>query len=463
MRLSGANANNGTNAGAFATNTNNAASNSNANVSAPLYFAVRKRLDGVKDLATWQKMTNAQKDAGRPVTVRTLPSKAKQTLRHSEPQKQTMKRYGNLFERVVEYGNLEQAFHNAARHKTRRSEVIEYGSHLEANLLQLQRELITGTYRTSEYKTFIIYEPKERKIFKLPFRDRVVHWAIMQVIEPFIVSNLTTDTYSAIPERGIHKGLTKLQAAMWNDPEECKYCLKLDARHYYQSINHNILKEKYSRMFNDNELLWLLNEIIDSIQTADIEDLTAIYLLEEDIDPETGIPIGNYLSQYSGNYYFSSFDHWIKERKYVKYYFRYMDDIVIFGKTKEELFTLKKEIDVYFSNELKLNIKGNWQVFPSYVRGVDFLGYRTFYKYTLLRKSTCLEMKKKMTAIRNKVESGNMMNYSEWCSINSYKGWLKYADTFRLYRKYIVPLLPYADDYYIRNIKPNTKKGLRAA
>ena len=220
---------------------------------------------------------------------------------------------------------------------------------------------------------------------------------------------------------------------------------------------------KYSRMFNDNELLWLLNEIIDSIETAEIEDLTAIYLLEEDIDPETGIPIGNYLSQYSGNYYFSSFDHWIKEQKHVKYYFRYMDDMVIFGKTKEELFALKKEIDIYFRNELKLNIKENWQVFPSYVRGVDFLGYRTFYKYTLLRKSTCLEMEKKMTAIRNKVEAGNMMNYSEWCSINSYKGWLKYADTFRLYQKYVVPLLPYADDYYIRNIKPNTKKGLKAS
>ena len=250
---------------------------------------------------------------------------------------------------------------------------------------------------------------------------------------------------------------------MWNDPEECRYCLKLDARHYYQSINHDLLKEKYSRMFNDNELLWLLNEIIDSIETAEIEDLTAIYLLEEDIDPETGIPIGNYLSQYSGNYYFSSFDHWIKEQKHVKYYFRYMDDMVIFDKTKEELFALKKEIDIYFRNELKLNIKENWQVFPSYVRGVDFLGYRTFYKYTLLRKSTCLEMEKKMTAIRNKVEAGNMMNYSEWCSINSYKGWLKYADTFRLYQKYVVPLLPYADDYYIRNIKPNTKKGLKAS
>ena len=105
---------------------------------------------------------------------------------------------------------------------------------------------------------------------------------------------------------------------------------------------------------------------------------------------------------------------------------------------------------------------GTWKQYP-YTRGVDFLGYRTFYKYTLLRKSTCLEMEKKMTAIRNKVEAGNMMNYSEWCSINSYKGWLKYADTFRLYQKYVVPLLPYADDYYIRNIKPNTKKGLNAA
>lgn len=376
-----------------------------------------------------------------------------------------MKRYDHLFEKICDIENLRKAHKNAKKGKGWYKEVQEIDKDPDKYLKQIREMLINHTYRTSEYEVFYKDDGrKKRKIYKLPyFPDRICQWAILQVIEPCIVSNLTTDTYSAIPERGIHKGLTKLQAAMWNDPEECKYCLKLDARHYYQSINHNILKEKYSRMFNDNELLWLLNEIIDSIQTADIEDLTAIYLLGEDIDPETGIPIGNYLSQYSGNYYFSSFDHWIKERKYVKYYFRYMDDIVIFGKTKEELFTLKKEIDVYFSNELKLNIKGNWQVFPSYVRGVDFLGYRTFYKYTLLRKSTCQEMKKKMTAIRNKVEAGNMMNYSEWCSINSYKGWLKYADSFRLYQAYVVPLLPYADEYYRCNIKPNTKKGRKAA
>lgn len=261
---------------------------------------------------------------------------------------------------------------------------------------------------------------------------------------------------------GVHKALSKLQNAMWNDVPHCQYCLKIDARHYYQSVNHEILKEKYSRMFKDNELLWLLGEIIDSITTAEIEDLSAIYLLEEDIDPNTGIPIGNYLSQYSGNYYFSSFDHWIKEEKKVKYYFRYMDDICIFGETKEELHELRKEIDVYFRENLKIRIKDNWQVFPTYVRGVDFLGYRTFLNYTLLRKSTCNDMKRKLTAIRLKVESGNMMNYSEWCCINSYKGWLKWCDSFRLQQKYVVPLLPYADDYYTRNIKPN-KKGSKAA
>lgn len=376
-----------------------------------------------------------------------------------------MKRYDHLFEKICDIENLRKAHKNAKKGKGWYKEVQEIDKDPDKYLEQIQEMLINHTYRTSEYEVFYKDDGrKKRKIYKLPyFPDRICQWAILQVIEPCIINNLTTDTYSAIPDRGIHKALHKMQDAMWNHPEECKYCLKLDARHYYQSINHDLLKEKYSRMFNDSELVWLLTEIIDSIQTADIEDLTAIYLLEEDVDPETGIPIGNYLSQYSGNFYFSSFNHWIKEQKHIRYYFRYMDDIVIFAKTKEELVELRKEIDVYFRDELKLNIKGNWQVFPTFVRGVDFLGYRTFYKYTLLRKTTCIDMTKKLTALRVKVESGNMMNYSEWCSLNSYKGWLISCDSFRLYQKYIEPLLPYADDYYKYNIKPKSKKGQKAA
>lgn len=273
-----------------------------------------------------------------------------------------MKRYDHLFEKICDIENLRKAHKNAKKGKGWYKEVQEIDKDPDKYLEQIQEMLINHTYRTSEYEVFYKDDGrKKRKIYKLPyFPDRICQWAILQVIEPCIINNLTTDTYSAIPDRGIHKALHKMQDAMWNHPEECKYCLKLDARHYYQSINHDLLKEKYSRMFNDSELVWLLTEIIDSIQTADIEDLTAIYLLEEDVDPETGIPIGNYLSQYSGNFYFSSFDHWIKEQKHIRYYFRYMDDIVIFAKTKEELVELRKEIDVYFRDELKLNIKGNW-------------------------------------------------------------------------------------------------------
>ena len=217
-------------------------------------------------------------------------------------------------------------------------------------------------------------------------------------------------------------------------------------------------------MFKDKDLLWLLDEIIDSINTADDEDLVLIYMLEENIDPNTGIPIGNYLSQYSGNYYFSDFDHWMKEVKYVKYYFRYMDDIVVLGSSKEELRQLLIEINKYFIQNLRLELKRNYQIFPTYVRGVDYLGYRSFGSYTLLRKSTCKNMKKRMTQIRRKVESGEMMNYSEWCSINSYKGWLKHCNSFRLSRKYIEPLKSYADAYYESQIKRSTKnEGLRKA
>lgn len=375
-----------------------------------------------------------------------------------------MKRYDNLYEKIYDIENLRKAHQHAKKGKGWYQEVKMIDENPEYYLGLLQQMLINHTYKTSNYEVFYKTEGKKtRKIYKLPyFPDRICQWAILQVIEPCIINNLTDDTYSAIPKRGIHKALSKLQNAMWNDVPHCQYCLKIDARHYYQSVNHEILKEKYSRMFKDDELLWLLGEIIDSITTAEIEDLSAIYLLEEDIDPNTGIPIGNYLSQYSGNYYFSSFDHWIKEEKKVKYYFRYMDDICIFGETKEELHELRKEIDVYFRENLKIRIKDNWQVFPTYVRGVDFLGYRTFLNYTLLRKSTCNDMKRKLTAIRLKVESGNMMNYSEWCCINSYKGWLKWCDSFRLQQKYVVPLLPYADDYYTHNIKPN-KKGSKAA
>lgn len=373
-----------------------------------------------------------------------------------------MKRQGNLFEQICSMDNLRKAHENAKKGKGWYEEVKQIDADPDKYLNELQAMLRSHTYHTSKYTSFTLKEgKKERKIYKLPyFPDRICQWAIMQVIEPFLLRHMTADTYSAIPNRGIHKCLNNVKRAVHNDVMGCRYCLKLDVHHYYPSLNHEVLKMKFRRLFKDSELLWLLDEITDSISTADIDDLRNVWLMDEDIDEETGVPIGNYFSQYCGNFYLTSFDHWLKEEKRVKHYFRYMDDIVIFGKTKEELHRLRIEIDRYFVNNLLLHMKSNWQIFPSYVRGVDFVGYRVFLNYTLLRKSTCLNMEKKMLAIHDKThKDNNLMNYSDYCSINSYDGWLKSCDSHRLKEKYLSPVRGDTDRYYNEVIKPKTKKG----
>ena len=373
-----------------------------------------------------------------------------------------MKRYGNLYTQICSLDNLREAHKNAKKGKGWYEEVKMVDSAPEFYLLQIQQMLVNHTFKTSSYEIFYKQEGnKNRKIYKLPyFPDRIVQWAVLQVIEPYLIKNLTDDTYSAIPQRGIHLALDRLTDAMWNDVPGCQYCLKIDARHYYQSIDHDILKSKYRRIFKDEELFWILDEFIDSIDTADLDDLLR---LETEPEEHKGLPIGNYHSQYGGNFYFSSFDHWLKEEKGVKHYFRYMDDIVIFGETKEELHALFKEIQGYFKSELKLTIKDNWQIFPTYIRGVDFLGYRIFLGYILLRKSTAQKLESKMTAIQDKCERGENINYSEWCCINSYKGWLVHCNGFRVEQKYIAKLLPFSEEYYQTNIKNKNKNKNRKA
>ena len=170
-----------------------------------------------------------------------------------------------------------------------------------------------------------------------------------------------------------------------------------------------------------------------------------------------GIPIGNYVSQYDGNFNLSVVDHWLKEVKGVKYYFRYMDDMVIFGSSKEELHKLKRELDEFMAVNLKQVLKHNWQVFPTKVRGVDFVGYRFFGEYTLLRKSTCKTFKRRMLSISSKRENNVSPTYSEWCSFNSYVGWLQHCDSFRLYQKYVEPNVEYMHNYYLKEVKGNAE------
>lgn len=380
----------------------------------------------------------------------------------------------DLFNSICSMDNLYRAYQNAKSGKGWYKEVKQIEKRPFYYLAGLQYMLKNHLFKTSEYEIFILNEgKKKRDVYKLPFfPDRIAQWAILQVIEPFLLANMTADTYSAIPGKGIQPIVNDLRGyyktkrvdgkkkSVWvpsillTDEENTRYCYKIDLHHYYQSINHEVLKQKFRKVFKDPELLWLLDEIADSINTATEEDLIELSLSGEiEVDPNTGIPIGNYMSQYSGNFYLSSFDHWVKEELHVKHYYRYMDDVVIFASSKEELHEIHRKVTAYTRDYLHLNIKGNYQIFPTKVRGVDFVGYRFFGEYTLLRKSTTINFKRKMRACRKKMENNIPPTYSEWCSFNSYKGWLGNCDSYRLFKKYMEPLIEYMQNYYEREVK----------
>lgn len=292
-----------------------------------------------------------------------------------------MKRKGYLFERICSMENLLQAFQNASNGKRKRDEVKRFEADLDTNLRQLQVELTTRTYTTSAYEVFVKYEPKRREIYKLPFRDRVVQWAIMQVLEPVWTPQFTSDTHACIRGRGIHSLLRQLRTDLRRDPDGTRYCLKIDVRKFYPSIDHGILKQVIRRKLKDPDVLWLLDGIIDSA---------------------SGVPIGNYISQYFANLYLSELDHLLKEDVGVRYYYRYADDIVLLSDSKEYLSGVLVYINHYLNDSRLLTLKSNFQIYPVESRGIDFAGYVTYHTHCLARKRNKQGLCRELAALRKK-------------------------------------------------------------
>lgn len=315
-----------------------------------------------------------------------------------------MKRINHLYSKICSLENLQLADKRARRGKSKYKEIKDFDKNKENKLLELQNRLINCEFKTSKYHIFKIKEDKERIIHKLPYYpDRIVHHAIMNILEPIFVKCFTANTYSCIKNRGVHKLLYKLRSNLKNI-EDTKYCLKIDIKKFYPSVDNLILKSLLERKFKDKKLLNLLYEIISS---AD------------------GLPLGNYLSQFLANFYLTYFDHWIKEVLKIKYVYRYCDDIVILHSNKDYLHNIRKEIQKYLWDNLKLDLKSNYQVFLISKRGIDYIGYKSFHRYTLLRK----KIKKNFIKMikHNKNDK----------SIASYNGWLSHCNSINLKRKYL--------------------------
>jgi hypothetical protein len=326
-----------------------------------------------------------------------------------------MKRYGNLYEKIYDIENIRLAHHNARKGKKHYDGVGIVDANPEYYFEQIHKMLKDKTFRNAPYHIFKRkFGTKEREIFKLPyFPDRIIHHCIMQIMEPIWKKSLIRDTYSSIKNRGLHDGVKRVKKAL-KDQEGTKFCLKLDIKKFYPSVDHNVLKQIIRKKIKCPDTLWLLDEIIDSTP---------------------GIPIGNYLSQYFGNIYLSGLDHFIKETLQVKYHFRYCDDLVLFASTKTALHQAIKAIKEYCSSSLLLSLKSSYQIYPVDIRGVDFLGYRFFHGFVLLRKSIVKNFKIKTNTIRKdweKLSATKVIN-----GLMSYYGWIKHADCKRLFDKYV--------------------------
>ena len=322
-----------------------------------------------------------------------------------------MKRISNLYSQIYAHENLEIADIKARRKKKSRYGIMIFDRDRNKNLHELSQSLKNHTYKTSKYDIFkmVVDSGKEREIYRLPYYpDRICHHAIMNILEPIWVNCFTADTYACIKGRGIHGAALKLKKLLRTKPYETSYCLKMDIRKFYPSVDHGKLKKIVRKKIKDNELLWLLDEIIDSAP---------------------GLPIGNYLSQFFANLYLTYFDHWIKEVLHVKYYFRYCDDMVILHESKNYLHEIKTLISNYLTDNLNLTMKNNWQVFPVDIRGIDFLGYRFYHTHTLLRKTIKQRFARKAAKLK-KVDRANLR-----VTLSSYWGWAKHCNSINLIKK----------------------------
>lgn len=331
-----------------------------------------------------------------------------------------MKRVGNIYSKITSKDNIAKAFVNAAKGKHDRKVVKTIKSNFNYYVEEVHNMLANKTYVPSPYIILKIQDgtrKKERIIFKPKFYpDQIIHWALMQQIEPIIMKGMYDLCCASVKNRGILRASRYLKKILVSDRKNTKYCLKLDIKKFYPSLDKEILKQKFRKKIKDNDVLHLLDIIIDS--------------------SEEGVPIGNYTSQWFANFYLQDLDHYIKEQLKVKYYVRYMDDMLLFHRNKKELHKIKLALEEFLAKE-HLKIKENWQLFKLDSRPLDFIGYRFYRGRTTLRSSNFLRIRRRIKKIYKKQK----INYLDACAVISYVGWLKHCNSHIFKEKYLKPYI----------------------
>lgn len=293
--------------------------------------------------------------------------------------------------------------------------MLQFEAKRELNLLRAIEDLREGTYKAGQYFVFKVFEPKERLIMALPFYDRVIQHMIVNIIEPIFNKRFITHSYACRKDKGVHEASNTLARWLYNlQVKQGKkiYAIKADIHHYFQSINHEILKTEIRRYISDNKVLKLLDYIID----------------HNGIFPDgVGIPVGNLTSQLFANVYLNILDQYIKHELGVRYYIRYMDDFIILSEDPEELRELLIKIDTFLRDRLRLSLNPKTTILAA-KNGVDFVGYRHFPSFVIVRKEATRRIKKLIRAF----ETGEIDEELFDASMSSRIGHMVHADTYNL-------------------------------
>lgn len=329
-----------------------------------------------------------------------------------------MRRIGHLYEKVYQTENLYLALYNASKGKRDRWYVQHILKNSTRYIQELQELLQQGTYTLSpnRHKTIKDGASQKERDITIPqfYPDQIIHWALIQVLQPYFMSWIYKYNCGSVPGRGglgAKRYVDKVHK-MYNP----KYTLKLDIKKFFPSVNHEKLISLFHRRFKDSRLLTLIEKII--------------------INGGDGLPIGYYTSQWFSNFYLCEVDRYIKETLKVKYYVRYVDDIVMWGDNKRKLRRAFEALQLFLNSEYKLSIKGNWQLWKTFSRPLDFVGYRFYQNYTHLRKKIFYRL---IRAVRHINSHGLIISRAR--HINSLIGWVKRINFKNYYLNNIFPII----------------------
>lgn len=347
-----------------------------------------------------------------------------------------MKRHRNLYPQVTDFANLLAAAKAAQRGKRFRASVLAFNANLENEILLLQDQLISKTYQPGPYYTFQIYEPKPRLISAAPYRDRVVHHALCNIITPIFEKTFISDSYANRTGYGTHRALRRFK----HFASISAYVLQCDIRKYFPSIDHDILKTLIRRKVKCPHTLWLIDTIIDN---SNAQESVLHYFPGDDLLTPTlrphGLPIGNLTSQLFANIYLNSLDHFIKQTLQIRRYLRYADDFALFSDHHSELATARLAIEDHLATLRLIMHPIKSQLFATR-KGSSFVGFRliphgsTFPKSIQIRvrssslKRSCYRLRCRLRAFHQ-----GFISLQQLCgSLQSWQAHLQHGDTYRL-------------------------------